>query len=298
MTSERCHRGLPPLADVVLVTGKGGVGKTTIAAGIAEATVRAKGKAVLVEFGDGKSGSRALGRGSKVEHVVIEPQDAIERIATPLFGSAIVAKIVLGNFAMKRLLKAAPGIRELAQLECVRELRNKRRGYRIVVDMPATGHGIAWLRVPAQLRDLIATGPLHDMAATVSRELVSPNVCSVAVVSLPERLVLRETLELCTAMYREVGLTPSRLFVNRVPEPMPDGAMEAAQAIAANPGPAKDAAAELVRILDARHTSRTEAMDALFDARNDLSSLMPTVLPESPIDPSSAEVARWLSASL
>jgi Mrp family chromosome partitioning ATPase len=103
----------PPrsLAPAVLVMGKGGVGKTTVAAALATLEAETRGRAVLVEFGDGESGRRALGAAHRgVEHLVITPAEAIQRGATPLFGSATLAKLALGNFAMRPLLRAAPAL--------------------------------------------------------------------------------------------------------------------------------------------------------------------------------------------
>src|SRR5690606_35009839 len=97
------------LAPVVLVTGKGGVGKTTVAASLAVLHAEAHGAATLVELGDGQSGKRALrGCRARVEHIVLRPDEALQRGAAPLFGSALLAKLALGNFAMKPLLRAAP----------------------------------------------------------------------------------------------------------------------------------------------------------------------------------------------
>ena len=62
------------------------------------------------------------GTGRLVEHIVMRPEEALRRGATPLFGSATLAKLALGNFAIKPLLKAAPAIRELALLESVRQM--------------------------------------------------------------------------------------------------------------------------------------------------------------------------------
>src|SRR6516162_9234947 len=106
------------LARIVFVTGKGGVGKTTVAAGLAAHAGPSQG--VLVEFGDGEAGKRALGgRSAMVEHLVVRAEDALARAAAPLFGSGLLARIVLGNFAVKRFLAAAPAIREVAMLETV-----------------------------------------------------------------------------------------------------------------------------------------------------------------------------------
>jgi len=253
------------LAPVVLVTGKGGVGK------------------------------RVLGRKSRVEHVVIRPQEAIQRIASDLFGSGLLARVVIGNFAMRRLLRAAPAIRELAQLECVRLAAAERPGKRVVVDMPATGHGIAWLRVPAQLRDMLRSGPLHRMAERLTTDLVRPDRCSVVVVTLPERLVLRETIELCEAMVEQVSLPPARLVINRVPPPLPDHALRAATRLSTAGGPAAGAAAVLRETLATRDQARGEAVDAMRQAAEEL-DLVPVVLPDRAVDPDAIEVAGWLEA--
>jgi len=283
----------PPLAQVILVTGKGGVGKTTVATGLAATATRRGGGAVLVEFGDGKSGQRALGRRPDVAHVVVQPQEAIQRMSADLFGSKLLARVVTGNFAMRRLLSAAPALRELAQLEWVRRVAEENPARRVVVDMPATGHGVAWLRVPAQLRDLLRAGPLAELAARLARELVAPGRCSVVIVTLPEQLVLQETLELCQAMTDQVGLAPARVVVNRVPEPLPAHTISEAQRIAARGGAVAEAATRLIEVVAARDQARGHALDAMRSATREL-SVTPVVLPDHPVDPTSELVATWL----
>jgi len=287
--------GHPPLAQVVLVTGKGGVGKTTVAAGLAAARVQAGGAAVVVEFGDGESGRRLLRRlpPGSIEHVAIAPQDAVARAATPLFGSALLAKAVLGNFAFKRFMRATPAVRELAMLECVRMVAAEHPGARVVVDMPATGHGSAWLRVAAQLRAFARVGPLYDLADRVCKELLAPGRSSIVVVTLPERLVLQETLELCHAMDRQVGVFPSRLVVNRYPVALPVEALDDARSLAATGEvPAIDG---LLAEIEARNASLTEADASLREVLH-AASITPVVLPAAPVDPTTAQVARWLIA--
>lgn len=287
--------GHPPLAQVVMVTGKGGVGKTTVAVGLASAAASKDGRAVVVEFGDGESGRRLLHRHHEgtIEHVVIAPQDAVARAAVPLFGSAILAKAVLGNFAFKRFLRATPAIRELAMLECVRMVASDHPGVRVVVDMPATGHGIAWLRVASQLRDFTEKGPLFELTDRVCKELLAPGRSSIVVVTLPERLVLHETLELCEAMEKQVGVRPSRLLVNRFPVALPSRALDDARAIAARGE--TSAIVPLLRALEARDAALTDADAALEDVLR-RAHLAPVVLPAAPVDPTPAEVVRWLRA--
>lgn len=287
--------GHPPLAQVVLVTGKGGVGKTTVAVGLAAAAARSSGAAVLVEFGDGEAGRRLLRRRhpGRIDHVVIAPQDAVARSAAPLFGSALLAKAVLGNFAFKRFMRATPAVRELAMLECVRMVAAEHSATRVVVDMPATGHGIAWLRVAGQLRAFAGSGPLHDLADRVCRELLAPGRSSIVVVTLPERLVLQETLELCSAMDKQAGLFPSRLVVNRFPVALPPQALEDARTLALIEG--APGALELLAEVEARHASLTEADAALRDVLQG-ARITPVVLPAAAVDPSPVDVAGWLDA--
>jgi len=283
-----------PLASVVLVTGKGGVGKTTIAAGLAHAAFERDGRAVLIEFSDGESGKRVLGRRSKVEHIVVKPGDAIEEMAADIFGSAILSKVVIGNFAMRRFLRATPALRELGQLEAVRRVSAERPGTRVVVDMPATGHGVAWLRVPAQMRDLLRGGPLQELSKRLSEDLVAPGKSSVVIVSLPERLVLKETLELADAIRDDVGLPAARLIVNRVPEPLPAHALKEARRLAGGGGDLAWAAAELVELIAARDQARSEALGALEEVTAG-TSVKPISIRLAPVDPLAAEVAGWLT---
>ncbi|MBX3269852.1 MAG: hypothetical protein KF729_06305 [Sandaracinaceae bacterium] len=285
-------RAFPPLASIVLVTGKGGVGKTTIAAGIAAAAAKRDGKAVLVEFGDGDSGRRVLAgaRKSGVMHEVVEPKTALEASVGRLLGSKMLAKVFIGNFAVRRMLRAAPALRELAMLDAVGQIADKAKGARVVVDMPATGHGLAWLRLPIQMRDLFGSGGLFELSERLVHRLVAPRACSVVVVTLPERMVLTETLELCSALEREVGMPPARLVVNRFPHPLPPGAIDQARALGTEAG------AHLVEVLEAREAAREEAIAALRGASSLGVALEPLLLPQAGFDPNAVQVADWLVA--
>lgn len=290
------------LASTLLVMGKGGVGKTTMAASLAVLEAQLRGRAVLVEFGDGESGRRALGVGEDgrseglgVEHVVIHADEAIHRGSTPLFGSSTLAKLALDNFAMRPLLRAAPAIREIAMLESVRQIAAERPGVRVIVDMPATGHGVAWLRTARQGRAFLGSGPLFDLCDRVARELVAPGRASPIVVTLPERLVLEETLELCASIARDPGLPVAAIIVNRVPRAFGAEAMRETRALhVASPG---GSASALLALLESRAAASLDAASVLEGLSGQPGSLGPAALwtvPLYPTDPTVATVARVL----
>lgn len=291
--SSTAASGFAPLAPIVLVTGKGGVGKTTLAAGLAEAAARRDGRAVLVEFGDGESGQRVLGPKSRVTHEVVDPKDALERAVARLLGSKLLAKIFIGNFAVRRMLRAAPALRELAMLDAVGQIADRAKGARVVVDMPATGHGLAWLRLPVQMRDLFGSGGLYELTERLVHRLVAPRNCSVVVVTLPERMVLQETIELCSALEREVGMPAARLVVNRFPGALPPAALQQARALS-NGGALAGPGARLVEVLEARESARAEAIEALRTAPSLGVDVRPLLLPQAAFDPTADQVAEWL----
>ncbi|MGE0789983.1 MAG: ArsA-related P-loop ATPase [Sandaracinaceae bacterium] len=293
--ASHAERGAhPPLSAIVLVTGKGGVGKTTVAAGLAQAAAQQHGGAVFVEFGDGDSGKRVLGRAKNVRHEVIEPSTALEASVGRLLNSKMLAKAFIGNFAVRRMLRAAPALRELAMLDAVGRIADQAKGKRVVVDMPATGHGLAWMRLPMQMRDLFGSGGLYDLSERLVRQLVVPSACSVVVVTLPERMVLQETLELCVALHREVGMPPARLVVNRFIDALPEGSL--AQARALTRGPLAEPASHLVEVLESREEARTEALSTLRNAPALGVGVRPLLLPVADDDPDATTVAGWLIA--
>jgi len=280
---------LTDLARVIVVMGKGGVGKTTIAAALATLAA-ADGPAVLVEFGDGESGLRALAGVRTVEHITIRPDEAIARGSRGLFGSGLLARMALDNFAMRPLLRAAPAIRELAMLESVRQITAERPDARVIVDMPATGHGVAWLRTAGQGKAFLGSGPLFDLCDRVSRELVAPGRISPVIVTLPERLVLQETLELSHALAHDPGVAAAAIVVNRMPMTISPTILAAARLQAAS----SPAAARLHALLEARLQTSDEALAALASLAGHSVPVWRLAL--RPTDPTATDIAAALGA--
>ncbi len=181
----------------------------------------------------------------------------------------------------------------MAILESVRALVEARPDARVIVDLPATGHGVAMLRVAQQGRAFLGAGPLFAMCDRIARELVAPDRASVVVVTLPERLVIEETLELCAMLARDVGLPAARVVLNRSPRAMPPSALDDARALAARGGALGEAARHLADTLAGRASMVAEARASLAALASEGHDVWR--LPLAPTDPDAREVARWLA---
>jgi arsenite/tail-anchored protein-transporting ATPase len=205
------------LSKIVLVMGKGGVGKSTVARGLADGYAQRGERVVVLELGTGAA-PRKAGRGSAA-HRSISEEGALYETAGEIFGSERVVRFVFGNFAVKRVMAVIPGVREyclvVAARRCLAEFD------RVVVDMPATGHGIAWLSAARQLSRLVPSGRARAQADALDAALRDPAETSYVLVSLPEPLVLSESAELERALSDRLGVRVSQHVINRVPSAVP-----------------------------------------------------------------------------
>jgi anion-transporting ArsA/GET3 family ATPase len=283
-------------APIVFVTGKGGVGKTTVAAALAVQASRAGQKAALVEFEDGQAGARALGRDiSEVTHVVVSYDKSLVEALAGLLGSKILARAIVSQRAIRRMIRAVPALREFALLEHVRSLAAEKRFQRMVVDLPSSGHALDWLKVPRAFDRFLGASPLGVMGRQIHDEIVAPGRADIVVVTLAEPLVVKETEELCRRMRAELAIAPALVVVNRTVQPDPEGAWSAAKELAESSSALAGAARELLGVIEARaeqaeDTAYAFGLARALDARRVIS------LPETADDPQVGQVADWLTA--
>jgi len=224
---------LGPEQSVVFVTGKGGVGKSSVAAALAVAEARRSGKAVLVEFEGSTAAARALGNETEgVRTVVVEYIEALAETIGKMLSSRLLAKLVVKQRALKKVVEAVPAIRELVALDRVRSLAAESPGTRIVVDLPATGHAVDWLRVPSAAERFLKVGPAAKMCRAILEEVLSKDKSALVVVSTAEPVVAMETRELCHRLQHELGRRPELMVVNRVPRRPSRQECEAARELA------------------------------------------------------------------
>ncbi len=264
-------------SHVVVVAGKGGVGKTTMSAALARMAAES-GRSVLIVELEGKSGiTGAFGwredlgyeevrLAGSVRARRITPDDALVEYLEE-HGLRRVSKRLARTGVLDVVATAIPGIRDVLVLGKVKQLERAGVADLIVVDAPATGHAITFLTSASGLVGAARGGPLRAQAQDVLELLNDPSRCRVILVTLPEELPVSETIEAAYTLEDKAGVQLGPVIVNACdPEPVGLGptAAEAAAAAGAEVPPSHLAALEKARSFRlARHAVSAEQVERL-----------------------------------
>ena len=204
-------------ANVVVVAGKGGVGKTTVTAVIARAAARSGLRVLVVEL-DGKPALAELlpeRAGQSLSVVHLSAPDALEEYLND-HGFRRIAKRLNRTGVIDMVGTAAPGIDDVVVLGKVKQFERSGEYDLIVVDGPAAGHAVTFLMSAAGLADAVRGGPIRSQADDVLELLADPERCMAVLVTLPETTPVNETIETAYALEDDVGIRLGPVIVNEV----------------------------------------------------------------------------------
>lgn len=222
-----------------IVLGKGGVGKSTVAAAVALSAAKRGAQVLAIELSPPAGLARLLGVSP------IAPGQAVEAhpgVWLSFFdGEAALAEYLLQTFGLRRLLNrvfahpvyrafasAAPGLKELMAIGKVRdEVRKRRLGGplwdTVVVDAGASGHALQYLRMPQAAAGAFGGGLVRGQSVAIDTMLRDPDRTALHVVALPEEMPLAEAEEVIEVLRHELNMPVARLVINRCREIAPPG---------------------------------------------------------------------------
>ena len=233
-----------------LVTGKGGVGRTTVSAALAMAAASHGKRVLLTEIGDPEDGYSAIGRKFDREHLTPDPEllgpprlkgchvwatRGHELFARSVIPAGPLIRVALNSRALRKFVTAVPSLYELGLfyhlltlLQAV-DAQGRPEHEIIVADMPATGHTLALTSLPEILLDALPEGPIPRYMREGQSYLNDPAKGVAWVVTLPELLPVTEALELIDGL-RDTHVEPAGVILNRIPDDPFDAGERAALA--------------------------------------------------------------------
>jgi anion-transporting ArsA/GET3 family ATPase len=230
-------------SHVVIVAGKGGVGKTTVTAALAVTAARAGSSVLIVEI-EGKSGLATMFGVETLSYEELDLDAGIgARFLTPdaalvdylvTHGMKRISKRLIASGALEVVATAVPGMKDILVLGKVKSLDELRAADLIIVDAPAAGHAISFLLSPRGLLDAVRVGPINKQAADVVSLLTDPDRCQVMLVTLPEETPVSEVIETAFAVEDRAGVALGPVIVNQCFEPLPDGVTDSVDDVIAD----------------------------------------------------------------
>jgi anion-transporting ArsA/GET3 family ATPase len=216
---------------LLFVTGKGGVGKSTVAASLGLAAAARGKRTIVCEIGSQEHTSRLFNRAQVGFHEVqlednlwtisIDPDESMREYVLLQLKVRAMRDLLFRSRVFTYMTAATPGLKELVTIGKIWELaqldRKVRKGRKydlVIVDAPATGHGIGFLQTPRTFASIARVGPIHAQAQELDRFITDHASTGVAIVAQPEEMPVNETAALEQELREEIGVSVDRVYMN------------------------------------------------------------------------------------
>jgi len=221
----------------IIVCGKGGVGRTSVACALATALAK-RGNRTLIATSDSSSRrlSALLGKkintnitlvGENLWAVNVDPVESVKEYILMTLKLRSIQNLLTGTAFMQSFITSIPGIAEWAVIGKVtwHLIERKKGNYvydKVILDAPATGHSFSLLKIPLYINKVIHSGPLHEVAKERWTIISDGFTTGIAVVVVPEEMVITETFEFLKNINSSLSIPVITVFVNRVIPPLFD----------------------------------------------------------------------------
>lgn len=242
--NQRSETLLEPMKqEIHFVTGKGGVGKSILAAALALKLSQEGKKTLLVELGDQsffkdffsvpQVGFQPTSIRPNLSLALWTGEACLQEYARHFIKVESLAKLFFENAVMRAFINVAPALPELAILGKVTSGPRKHGPPLsfdcVVVDAFATGHFIALLEAPKGMAEAVQFGPMGEQSRSIDAHLRNPEICKYHVVTLPEELPLKEADELISRLKAEFSIAPELILNKMMETSVSEGELQAVQ---------------------------------------------------------------------
>lgn len=247
---------------LLIISGKGGVGKTTIAAALGIFASRRSKRVLLAEVEGKGSLAGMLGMEELTPEPVqvrpnlfamnISPEEALEEYFQVQLHMKRIAKPLISSQLADYVTHAAPGLRDILMLGKVWYAATRKKEFDLIVlDTPAAGHAVSMLRSPEGFLHAVPIGPLAGHARQVLEWLKDPSEVAIHLVCLPEEMPVNETIETTRMLEQKLRMDVAHIFLNMVyPPPAEDPRLAAMIEGLSGPGDVKSDTAGSGAVLD------------------------------------------------
>jgi len=216
---------------VLFVTGKGGVGKSTVSIALGIKAASEGKRTIIVEVASTENASKMFRQeevgfkeveiANDLWSISIDPEDSMKEYILLQLKVKAMRDLLFRSKMFTYLAAATPGLNELvtigkiwelAQLD--RKIKHGRKYDLVIVDAPATGHGISFLQTPRTFANIARVGPIHTQALQLQEMITDQDHTGTVLVSLPEEMPVNESASLEDQLTNDIGVAVDRVIMN------------------------------------------------------------------------------------